>query len=707
MVSNDESYTADDITHLEYPVSIWKRPSMYLGERGEQQSVGIRELTDNATQEGLRGFADHVRVIFNEDESIIVQDNGRGLPVDVNRKTGENGIILTMATLHAGANFKSDVKAGQAGAGLNGVGASVTNALAKRFDVLVYRSGKEYSLSFQNGYPGHFNGEDPDAAFKKGKDIIVHKDPRPADERKTWKTGTWIRIWYNQEHFPDDESVDREDLIERLKGVSYIIPGLHIDIEDRMRHNEDGTPYSYSFYSEHGIPEFVENISPDALLPGSETKSGGEFEKKGIYSVKVNGHYDEHTTNEQGKPIIAKRTVTADLAMRWGVGYEPTLKSYVNTIQTHNGGVHEKAFEDAIAKTFSQRMSSMRGMITKKDEPPISEDILGGATIVLSINVPEPQFVGQQKDELSGPEVKKALTAAFTSGFNRLLNSAREQDALRSIFEKIKTAANDRKSAQDAKLLKRQSHRVTSASLPPKLSDCDVTDTPDSELLICEGDSAAGTITKARDATYQAVMPIRGKILNCLKADMKKILSNGEVNDIAKALGAGMGDNFDSERCRYGRVIFAADADVDGLQIDNLLYTVFYRLFRSLIEEGRVYQAVSPLYEIRSGSGKNQKTYYAIDGEARDKITKRLDAEHKTYKVDRDKGLGEMDIDDFWNSVLDPENRTLKKLTLDDVHAAEDALTLTMDDSSQEKKDFMSNNFEAAIETGLIEGFGD
>lgn len=705
--SSIEAYNADAINEFKYPFAVWKRPSMYLGDRGEQQSVGIRELTDNATQEGLRKFADRVRVIFNEDNSVIVQDNGRGLPVDVNRKTGKNGIILTMATLHAGANFDSNVKAGEAGAGLNGVGASVTNALAKRFDVLVYRNDKQYSLSFQNGFPGHFDGEGPDAGFTEGTDIVTEKDPRPAAERKIWRNGTRIQIWYNQERFPDNERVNRDDLIERLRGVSYIIPGLHIDIEDRLRRNEDGSPYEWSFYSEDGIPAFVENISPDDLLSGSETKSGDPFEKKGIYSMHVEGHYDERAVGLDGKNVLAHRTVTADLAMRWGVGYDRTLRSYVNTIHTQDGGVHVDALEASLTKVFTDRMSSMRGMLMKGDETPIVEDVTAGSTIIISVNVPEPQFKGQEKHSLSGPEVKKALIKALSDGLEKFIQSPGRQNAIKVIFNKIKTAANDRKAAQDAKLLKRQSHRVTSASLPPKLSDCAMTDTPESELLICEGDSAAGTIVKARDATYQAVMPIRGKILNCLKADMKAILKNGEVNDIAKALGAGMGENFDPERCRYGRVIFAADADVDGLQINNLLYTVFNRLFHGLITEGRVYQAVPPLYEIRVGAGKNQETLYAIDGEARDKIASRLDSEHKSYKIDRDKGLGEMDPRDFYNTVLDPMNRRLKKIKLDDVKEAEEALDLTMNDSSQEKKDFMSDNFNAAIATGLIEGFSD
>lgn len=706
MAAKKETYTADDLVHLEYPVSIWKRPSMYLGERGGQQSVGIRELTDNATQEGLRGYADHVRVIFCKDESIIVQDNGRGLPVDTNRKSGENGIILTMATLHAGANFNSNVKAGQAGAGLNGVGASVTNALASRFDVRVFRKNRKYELSFQNGYPGHFHGDGPDAAFKPGENVKSSADDRSPAEKKAWKTGTWIRIWYNREHFPEDEHVDRDDLIDRLRATSYIIPKLRIDVIDEMRENEDGSPYEWEFYSEHGIPEMVDSIAPDELLDGTKTVEKNEpFEKKGIYSMHVEGHYDEATTDENAKPIVAKRTVTADIAMRWGVGHEKTLQSYVNTIRTHMGGVHEVALEKAMQKTFTARMKSMRGVLTNKDEPPLGDDFFDGATVVLSINVPEPQFIGQQKDRLSGPEVGKALTKALSAGFDKMLHDAKKQDALREIFTKIKNAANDRKAADDAKMAKRQSRKTRSAALPDKLADCDMAETPESELLICEGDSAAGTIKKARDSTYQAVIPIRGKILNCLKSDMKRILANQEIQDIAKCLGAGLGENFDIDKCRYGRVIFAADADVDGLQINNLLYTVFNKMFRPLIDAGRVYQAVSPLFEIRVGSGKNQTTEYAINEEARDNITRELDKKGRAYKVERDKGLGEMDAADFSYAVLDPEHRYLKKVVIEDEAAMENALNLTMGDSNQDKKDFISDNFNVAVSTGLIEGY--
>lgn len=698
--SNDTA----DIVKLDYPTSVWKRPSMYLGERGSQQTVGVREIIDNAVHESLRGFATHVRVTFGADGSTTVQDNGRGLPTDLNEKTGLNGIILTMATLHAGGNFSNKIAAGKAGAGLNGVGASATNALSKRFDAIVYKRNKQYTLSFQDGFSGHFQGEGPQAPFQASDQVLEGKDPRPLKERGVFKTGTIIRLWYNEERFPKGEHVDIDDLVDRLKYTAYIVPKFHIQVVDENRTYEDGSYYSWEFYSDHGLKEMVEVMATDELLPNSGSK-GDLFSEKGIHYLKTEGHYSEITADEHGKISDVKRTVTAEVALRYGVGFEKNLASFVNTIHTHLGGVHERAFEKALLKTFGDRMGSMRGVLTAKDEPPIIDDYFEGLTVALSVNVPEPQFVGQQKDKLSGPEVEKALLKAFTDTLQAFVTAPAHQSFLKPMFEKVVAASKNRQAASEAKLAKRKSNQVSSAALPPKLSDCDLTGTDESELLICEGDSAAGTILKARDATYQAVIPIRGKILNGLKASNQDVLNNKEISDIAKALGAGFGPNFNIENVRYGKVLFAADADADGLQINNLLYTVFYRVFRPMIEEGRVYQTVPPLFEVRVGSGTKQEVFYAANEIELNSITKKLDRAKKTYKVDRNKGLGQMDPQPFYDTVLDPEKRVLRRITLEDVEAAEQALHLTMGESTQERKDYMSENFQVAIDTGLVEGF--
>lgn len=702
----ENNYTADDIGKLEYPVNIHRRTSMYLGGRGTQQTVGVREIIDNAIHEHIRGFASRVKIVFGKDKSVMIQDDGRGLPTDINKKNSTNGIILTMATLHAGANFSSNVTAGKAGAGLNGVGASAANAMSKRFDVTVYKAAKKHQLSFQNGYAGHFDGENPEDQFTLNNDIIVSKDDRSVAEKKSFKTGTAIKLWFNEERFPSDESIDIDDLVDRLRYTAYIVPGLLIEITDENRQYEDGTNYSWSFKSEHGLEEMIEAVSADNVLPNTQSK-GDDFTEKGIYSFKTEGYYSEIATNDEGKIADIQRTVTAEVAFRYGVGYEKKLTSFVNTIHTHLGGVHEQALEKAIVDSFGERMSSMRGLLTAKDEPPIVEDFFEGMTIALSVNVPEPQFIGQQKDKLSGPEVKKALTKALTESLKNFANDSNNQKFLKPMFEKVVQAAKNRRDAAENKLAKRKSSQISSSSMPPKLSDCDLTGTEESELLICEGDSAKGTILKARDATYQAVIPIRGKILNSYKADIKQIMNNTEITDIAKALGAGFGKDFDVDRIRYGKVLFAADADVDGSHINILLYTVFNRMFKAMIEEGRVYQTVPPLFEITYGTGRSQKTEYVANENDLNQVVKRLEKSGKKYLISRNKGLGETDPETFSQTVLDPDTRTLRRITLDDVEKAEKALILTMGDNSQDRKDFIGDNFQTAIDSGLVEGFED
>lgn len=694
------TYSADNITKLDFPQAIWKRTSMYLGARGTQMSVAIREIQDNAVHEAVRGFADKVRIVFNADESIVIQDNGRGLPTGINKKTGLNGIILTMATLHAGSNFTSNVDAGKAGAGINGVGAAACNAVSERFDVLVYQNDREYSLSFQDGFPGHFNGDSKESAFTPGDKVKSRKDPRSSEEKKRFPTGTRIQVWFNKDRFPADESLDIDDLIDRLKYTAYVVPGLDIEVIDKTRTHEDGSFYEWKFRSDNGIPEMVEAISPANHLPGTESKDN-EFSKKGIYSISTQGTYSEVTSDEEGKSITVDRAVTADLAFSYNTGYEKNVISFVNTIHTHLGGVHEQALEKALTDAFGERLGSMRGILTAKDEPPITEDFFEGLTLALSVNVPEPQFVGQQKDKLSGPEVKKVLTKILTEELSKFAQSQKNQGILKPMFEKVAKAAKNRRALADARAVKRKSNQISASSMPAKLADCEITGEEESELLLCEGDSAAGTVKKARDATYQAVLPLRGKVLNCLTASNKEVLANAEIMDIAKALGTGLGKDFDVEKIRYGKVLICADSDVDGLHICNLIYTIFNRCFRPIIEEGRLYQTVPPLYEI-TPKKRGAKTLYAEDGAELKSVTDKLDSEGTEYRVEYNKGLGEMNPEAFFETVLDPTNRTLRRITLDDVEAAEEMLSLTMGKNSPEKKDLIGGNYHIAVESGFI-----
>lgn len=699
------SYNADDITHLSYPQAQRRRVGMYLGARGKQQSTGAREITDNAVGEAQRGFASRILVTFGRDKSLTVQDDGRGLPTDVNAKSGKNGIILTMATMHAGANFATDVAKGKAGAGLNGVGGAVTNAVSKRFDVEVFKGGEIHRLSFQKGIAGHFAGEGPEAPFAPGETISVEKDTRTASEKALFKTGTRIKLWFDEDLFPSDEEMDVDDLIARLRYTAYIQPNLRIQVLDDTKVTEDGSPLEpqeHEFFSEHGLSELVSIEAVGEPLPFTDSKTD-EFTKQGVYHLNAEGQYKEIVQNEDGKAQEITRTATAEVAWRYGMGYEKRLLSFANTIHTHVGGVHEKALEEALVKAFGDRMSTMRGILSAKDEAPIADDFFEGMDVVISVNVPEPQFRGQQKDFLSGPEVKRALTKALTEAFTGFVQAPENQSILKPMFEKVVTASKNRQAAAEAKAAKRKSTQVSSASLPSKLADCDITGEEESELLICEGDSAAGTIEKARDATYQAVLPIRGKMLNTLDVSLSKIMGNREIMDIAKALGAGFGKDFDIERIRYGKVLFAADADVDGLHINNLLYTLFYRVFPAMVEEGRVYQTIPPLFEV-TVKGTKEPIYVANEAEL-NTLERRLTNDGKTYKVERNKGLGQMSPESFSDTVLDPEKRTLRRITIEDAQAAEAALMLTMGANSQERKDLMSDNFQVAIDTGLVEGF--
>lgn len=696
---------ASDVKLHEFPSSVWHRPSMYLGGRGSQKSVGVREIVDNSIHEAIRGHADKMRVTFSKDGGVLVQDNGSGLPTD--EKYGKNGIILTMATLHAGTNFNSHVERGKAGAGVNGVGASVVNAMSKRFDAIVYRDGKCYRLSFKDGFPGHFSGEDPDAKFTPSEDIKVTKDTRTAAEKKGYETGTIIKLWYNDSRFPSDEAIDVDDLSARLRYNAYVVPKFNIEVLDETHTEEDGSYRHNHYYSEHGIRELVEAISPGEPLPQTTTR-GDEFTSKGIYTLNTEANYQEIVPDDNGVAEEVTRDVAVEFSFRYNNSYGSDVLYFVNTIQTHLDGVHVQALHKALLNAFGAKMSSMRGMVDK-DNPLAAEDIVEGMTGVMSINVPEPQFEGQQKDRLSGPELKKALTASLTSSLKSFVDDSKNQKILKPVFKKISEAAKNRKSAADARQAKRKVNKMSSSSMPEKLADCDITGTEESELLICEGNSAAGTVMKARDATYQAVIPIRGKILNSFaEQKMTKILSNEEIIDISKAMGAGIGKDFDPDKARYGRVLFAADADSDGGHICILLYSVFYRLFRPMIEEGRVYQTVPPLFEVTIGSGASQRFEYVTNDQELNALLKKLNKSNEKYKVERNKGLGQMDAKSFYDTVLDPQKRILHRITIDDVQRAEEALELTLgkkSNSANLRKDFMNDNFSVAIESGLVTGF--
>lgn len=703
-----DDYNADSLIEEKYPWNVRMRPSMYLGDNGMQKSVATREILDNSSGEFVKGYATRMKVTFYEDGSVEVQDDGRGLPVDTNTQSGKNGIVLTMATLHAGANFTSDVAKGKAGAGLNGVGASATNAVSKRFDVHVYRNDKVYELSFRQGQPGFFSeDDDPDSKFTPSDEVRVSDDTRSKREKQRYQHGTRIRFWFDDLFtYKDDtgetvtEQIDIDDLVARLDYLSYDLPGFDITVTDETRHYEDGSKYSWHFKSKDGIVELADKLDDDPVLQGSEEKTG-EWGKRGVHTIQCEAHYDEITDDPKThQRVEVQRTAVSNVAFKWSNGYDSHVVSFVNTVRTHLGGVHEDAFIKSMTDVFTNKMRSMRGILTAKDDDPTSQDVIEGLSLVLSINVPEPQFAGQQKDRLSGRALKSSLTKAYTGQLERYVNAPSNQQWLRNVLTKVKQAQKNRESAEAAKAAKRKA-RKSAWRMPSKLSDCDFTDTDEAELLICEGDSAAGTVEKAREAAFQAVLPIRGKILNCFNAKPAKILANQEIIDITRALGAGFGKDFDPDQCRYGRVLFAADADPDGLQIDNLLFTVFNRCFHPLVEQGRVYQTVPPLFEV-TPKGKNQQTLYCVDEQELDRTIAELDKRGVQYRIERNKGLGEMDVDSFYDTVLDPSKRTLRRVTVGEAERAEKALMLTMGANSDARRRFMADNYESVLSDGML-----
>ena len=706
-------YTASSIKALSQHEHLLKRISLTFGaETGDddhkfssQKTVAIREVVDNAMDEIRAGHGNHVKVTFFKDGSVEVHDSGRGLPVDVGKDSEGrevSGIYLTLGVIQSGGKFSSD--ANRFSSGMNGVGSSSSIHLSKRTDVTVYRDGKEHTLSFKDGTPGFFSApDDPDAKFKELSDyrqIKTRKDPRSAKEKKNYETGTKIRIWLRDEVFSSEHPIDVDDLIERLRGTAILVPQLTVHVVNELRtfkNPETGVEdcQRETYHYDNGLEQFIdEHQSKPRVGEIIHLTGEGSFTER-----------DSAVLMENGKIVrqdVEKR-VPIEIALSWDEGYEYSMNSYVNTIRTALGGVHESAFEKALVSVLNERFSTYRGVLPKNITPTF-EDYKEGLTVIFSVNVSEPEFKSQTKEELGGRALSNAIFRVLEAELEKFVKMPKNNNQLRAVAEKVAKASKARHSSMEARLAKRKANQVSSSAMPAKLADCAITGEEESELLIVEGDSAKGTIMKARDATFQAVMPIRGKVLNSYKANLTRIMANKEITGIATALGAGFGKNFDIDKIRYGKVLFASDADVDGLHINILLYAVFYRLFRPMIEEGRVYQTVPPLYEISYGGANPTVEYASNDGEML-KITRKLKARGVKYKVERSKGLGSMDPQSFSDTVLNPASRTLRRITLEDAKKAEEALELTLGDNSEERKDFIGANFEKAVDSGLVKGF--
>ena len=599
MAAND--YSARHLSVLEGLEAVRKRPGMYIGSTDSRGLMHcLWEVIDNAVDEALAGHGKRIEVVLHPDASVEVRDQARGIPVDVEPKTGLTGVEVVFTKLHAGGKFGSGSYA--ASGGLHGVGASVVNALSERLDVEVDRGGKTWAMSFHRGEPGVFVDADakrpsPDSTFEP---FTSGSTLRVAGRAAKGVTGTRVRYWADRQIFIRDAAFSLADLTARARQTAFLVPGLEIVVEDLR----GGEPVVESFRYDGGIGEFVDFLSTDAPLTDTWRITGeGEFTET-VPVLQANGHMEASEV---------RRTCEVDLALRWGTGYETTTRTFVNIITTPKGGTHAQGFEAGLfAVVKGQVEAAARRLKVGANEKLEKDDVMAGMTAVLTVRLPEPQFEGQTKEVLGTPAVRGIVRQVVSKALTERFESAKREDKAQTgvLLEKVVGEMKTRISARAHKETQRRKNALESSSLPVKLKDCRSTTVADTELFIVEGDSALGTAKLARNSEYQALMPIRGKILNVQKASISDMLGNAECAAIITAIGGGSGRTFDLEAARYGKIILMSDADVDGAHIRTLLLTLFFRYMRPLVEEGRVFAAVPPLHRVVvSGARKNEPIY--------------------------------------------------------------------------------------------------
>ncbi len=670
----DNSYNAHHLLVLEGLEAVRKRPGMYIGSTDTRGLMHCAwEIIDNAVDEALGGFCTRIDVTLHPDGSAEVHDNGRGIPVDKEPKTGLSGVEVVFTKLHAGGKFGggSYVATG----GLHGVGSSVVNALSARLDVEVDRSPATQKMSFRRGAPGVFDGEGPDADFTVQSGL--HKGGRV----KKGVTGTRIRFWPDRQIFTKDATFTFDELVTRARQTSFIVPGLELVIRD-LRGDE---PLEESFRHDGGITEFCDFLAADEAVSEVLRLEGHQNFTETVPLLDENGHMT---------PQDIERDLMVDVALRWGTGYDTELRSFVNVIATPKGGTHVSGFEQAITKTFNEVLRASK-QLRVNDPDVIKDDVLEGLTTVVTVRLAEPQFEGQTKEVLGTPAARTIVRKVVSAELKKFLTSTKraEKAQAKLVMEKVVNASRTRIAARQHKETQRRKNALESSALPAKLADCRSNDMEKSELFIVEGDSALGTAKLARNSEFQALLPIRGKILNVQKASIGDMLKNAECASIIQVVGAGSGRTFDIDARRYGRIIFMADADSDGAHIRCLLATLFFKYMPDLIAEGRVYSAVPPLHRIELSNpkkGMDKYVYTYSDAELQRKLAE-LSKKGVRWKepIQRYKGLGEMDADQLAETTMDPRRRTLRRITFDDADAASQVFELLMGSEVAPRKEFI------------------
>ena len=710
MPDSSTSYSARHLSVLEGLEAVRKRPGMYIGSTDQRGLMHcVWEIIDNGVDEALEGYGDRIDVVVHDDGSIEVRDTGRGVPVDVEPASGLTGVELVYTKLHAGGKFGGG-SYGAAG-GLHGVGASVVNALSARMDVEVDRGGRTHAMSFRRGVPGVFadppGGPDPGSPFTEYTEA---SELRVVGRVRRGVTGTRVRYWADPQIFPRPDEYDAAALRSRLRQTSFLVPGLTLERAAEPGAGagaDDGAAGAgraaaggasgdaaggvETFLARGGTRDFVDFLASDGSVTDTFRLTG-----RGAYTETVQ-QFDRASGHL--RPVEVERTCAVDVALRWGIGYDTTERSFVNIIATPMGGTHLTGFEQAVTRVLRRQIeSNARALkVTSRDGRIEKDDILAGMTAVVAVRVPEPQFEGQTKEVLGTAPVRQIVAKVVETELTALLTSTKRdlKAQSRALQEKIVGEMRARVSARMHKEITRRKTALETSTLPAKLADCRSDDVAASELFIVEGDSALGTAKNARNSEFQALLPIRGKILNVQKASQADMLRNAECSAIIQVVGAGSGRTFDIESARYGKVILMTDADVDGAHIRTLLLTLFFRYMRPMIEAGRVFAAVPPLHRIEvSGSGRRKKeVIYTYSDDELVRTLRRLEKQGRGFKEpQRYKGLGEMDAHQLAETTMEPEHRTLRRITLGDeaeLTEAENVFELLMGSAVEPRRDFI------------------
>jgi DNA gyrase subunit B len=633
-----QEYGAESIQVLEGLEAVRKRPGMYIGSTGERGLHHlVQEVVDNAVDEALAGFCDTIDVVLLADGGVRVVDNGRGFPVDIHPKLKKPGVEVALTVLHAGGKF--DGKAYAVSGGLHGVGVSVVNALSTKMEVVIHKAGHVWRQTYVNSKPG------------------------PLDKGETTnRTGSSVAFWADPKVFETTE-YSFETIYRRLQEMAFLNRGLTIHLRDeRVSAEEEGKAREVTFLYKGGIADFVRHLNnTKSAIHKSVVEFGGE---------------------DDGMSV--------EIAMQWNESYGESVYTFANTINTHEGGTHEEGFRSALTGVVNKYGADKK--ILKGEEKLTGEDIREGLAAIVSVKLANPQFEGQTKTKLGNTPVKSFVQRVCNEWLTDWLE--RNPSEAKMIIMKATQASRARIAAQQARKLARRKSLLESGSMPGKLADCQSTDPRESEVFIVEGDSAGGSAKQGRDPRTQAILPIRGKILNVEKARIDRVLKNNEVQALITALGTGIHDDFDIEKLRYHKIVLMADADVDGQHIQTLLLTLLFRFMRPLVELGFVYLAAPPLYKIKWNK-KGDDAQYAYSDRERDgliKLRQQSKPNAKPDDIQRFKGLGEMNYPELWETTMNPATRTLRQVTLDDAATADELFSVLMGEDVEARRSFIQRN---------------